>query len=471
MTTLASSTYVLNKKYLYFIAYVASIGGIFFGFDAGIISSAILFIRNDFHLTAFADGLVIGSLMFGGLIGTLVAEEVSNVFGRKKIILLSAIIFAIGELSSACAIYLWGLIAGRIIAGFAIGILSIITPFYITEVAPENKRNMLLGIHQVFIMLGVFFAYIITYFCALSENWRVMLQFGFFPALVLFLCALFIPESPYWLLQRNREQEAASILEQLGFGAGMLAWIKTNLADSRGDWHMLFKQWLLPAAVVVLGLAVFQQFMGIGVIIYYAPTLFVLAGFRFASNAILATLGLSIFAILFTLLAMLLIKRWRRRIILLVGLAGMALALLFLYQGFAFLHQMPITAGWLLLFGVILYLLCFCLSIGPVLWLIAEEIFPPRIRGLAVNVTLSAHWACNMVVVATFLVLVQFFKPQGVFLIYAVMAILGFIFVYFLMPETKDVSSEVIEANLRAGRKSRDLGNANGQNTNNLWGN
>lgn len=450
------------RFFITMIAAVAALGGLLFGFDTGVISGAILFISKQFQLSALANGTVVSSVLFGALFGAVLSGRVSDYFGRRRLLLAIGVIFIIGTVASAIAPTVAWLIAGRIVVGFAIGISSFTVPLYLAELAPANLRGALVSANQLAITIGILLSYFVDLAFAKNGGWRWMMAVGIIPAAGLLFGMIFLPESPRWLMLKGLHEKAKTVLQSIRSVTTDIQpeinEIQKALNQEKGDWRMLFQPWLRPALIAGFGMAFLQQATGINTIIYYAPTVLQMAGFHDATGAILATAGVGIVNVLFTVLALPLIDTIGRRPLTLVGLAGMALGLGSL--SFAFHHAGGITGAlkWVALGSMILYIACFAFSMGIMAWLIISEVFPLRIRGLANSLAVAATWGINMIIAFTFLTLIQLLGASSTFLIYCLICIAGIIFVQFWVPETKRLSLEHIEMNLLAGKRGRDLG-------------
>lgn len=447
------------------IASVAGLAGILFGFDTGVISGAILFITKEFNLSPAMNGFVVGSVLLGALLGSGVSGRFSDTFGRRKLLIITAIIFLLSTFWSAVAPNLFFLIAARIIVGFAIGIASFVAPLYISEISPPKYRGTLVSLNQLAITLGILISYLTDYALAADEKWRLMLAVGMIPAFGLTIGMFFLPESPRWMLLKGNIEKAKRILQYIRRTKDVETefneiqkTVRQETLEYKKHWSTLLEKWVRPALIVGFGLAFFQQVTGINTIIYYAPTIFEMAGFKDAPAAILATMGIGVVNVFFTVIALLLIDKAGRRPLLLVGLSGMLFSLCVL--GFAFLHGTENLGvlKWFVLGSMIFYIACFAISLGPIMWLMISEIFPLSIRGLGSSIATSFQWGLNMIVAFSFLSLVEALTPGGTFLLFAAISVLGILFVYYKVPETKGVSLEEIETNLMNGKKSRDLG-------------
>lgn len=455
----ATSSQPSSNLFVLVVASIAAIAGILFGFDTGVISGAILFIQKVFNLTPFMNGVIVSAVLVGAMVGSVLSGSFADYFGRRKMLIVTALIFVIGTLGSAFAHTLTILYISRLCVGIAIGIASFTAPLYISEISPPNYRGALVSLNQLAITVGIMLAYIVDYSLAGSQLWRWMFGLGVIPAIILFFGMMFLPESPRWLFFRNHIDQARKTLQKIRGSNDVemeLQEIKSSLI-THGDWKVFFQKWMWPAIFIAFGLGFFQQFGGINTIIYYAPTVFEMAGFHGAVGAILATAGIGLVNVSFTVVALFLIDHWGRRPLLIIGLIGMIIALSVMSLSFYFGAHAAFLK-WFAFASMIVYIASFAISLGPVMWLVISEIFPLEIRGLGTSVATAFSWACNGVVSLTFLTLIQLFAASGAFLIYACISVLGLIFVCFAMPETKGTTLEQIEKNLHNGVRMRDLG-------------
>lgn len=452
-----------SRYYFIIVAAIAAVAGLLFGFDTGVISGAILFISEKFHLSAQMNGLVVSSVLIGALMGAIISGRITDIFGRKNLLIVDALIFIIGTLISALAWDVTSLIIGRIIVGVAIGIASYSAPLYISEMAPKKYRGALVSLNQLAIAIGILASYIVDYIFSHWGAWRVMLAVGVVPAVFLFIGMLFLPYSPRWMVLKGRKAGAFNILKRLRNCEVMaqeeLDQIEANLLSSqKGSWKMLFSPKIRIALLIGVGLAVMQQVTGINTLLYYAPTIFKMAGFSGASGAILATTGIGVVFVLCTCISMAFLDMWGRRPLLYLGLVLMSVSLGALALVFHYSADYSMTLRLLTLVSMLVYVSGFAISLGPIMWLLITEIFPLNVRAFGASVCTCMNWAANWVVAFTFLSLVQFCGLSSTFLIYLVFSLLSLAFIYYLVPETKGCSLEHIEANLYVGRRPRDWG-------------
>lgn len=448
-----------SDVFVYIAAAISALGGMLFGYDTGVISSAILFIKKEFTLGARTEEITVSAVLVGAVIGAAIAGKLADSLGRRKVIIIAAIIFALGSLSTSIAPNDVLLIVGRIIVGLAIGAASFTAPMYISEVSPAKIRGELVSLNQLAVTVGIVCSYLVGYFLAKAGNWRGMLALAAIPSSVLGIGMFLMPASPRWLISHNNIDRARAVLQRIRRTTDVgneLQDIQTSIGQQGGGWVELMKPFIRPALIVGIGLAVFQQVTGINTVIYYAPTIFQFAGFKSASSAILATLGVGIVNVFMTMVAMQLLDRVGRRPLLLIGLTGMAGSLAIL--GFAFhLTDLSGVMGIIAAISLMVYVGSFAIGMGPVFWLLISEIYPLKVRGLAMSVATVFNWGANLVVGITFLTLIKFAGRPGTFWLFAVLAVATWIFTWFLVPETKGKTLEQIEDHWRAGKHPLEL--------------
>jgi len=449
-----------NSGFVKIAAAISALGGLLFGYDTGVISGAILFIKQDFLLSAIAEEFVVSAVLLGAIIGAIFGGVWSDRFGRRKIIILAALIFTFGGIGTALATNVAWLIVGRVIVGIAIGVASFAAPLYISEVSPVNVRGKLVSLNQLAITVGIVVSYLIGYALSGIRGWRLMFALAAVPSTILGIGMLVMPESPRWLVAHNFINKATLALKRIRVSEKVddeLAEIQNSLAQQSGNWSELFSPLVKPALLIGIGLAIFQQVTGINTVIYYAPTIFQFAGFQSASVAILATVGVGVVNMIITIVAMQLLDRVGRKPLLMIGLIGMILSLIILGLAFA-LPNLLRTHSWIAIGSLMLYVASFAIGLGPVFWLLISEIYPLKIRGLAMSIASVANWGANLIVALTFLTLTQVIGKSGTFWLYGLVSIGAVFFTYFLVPETKGRSLEEIESHWRSGKHPRLMG-------------
>ncbi len=443
----------INNAMIYFFG---ALGGLLFGYDTGVVSGAILFIKKDLHLTYMTQGLVVSAILVGAMIGAAISGPLSDKLGRKKVVIFSAAVFCIGALGSAFSVSTDMLIFFRLILGLAVGGASAMVPTYLSEMAPASTRGALSSLNQLMIVIGILLAYIINYVFSPTGDWRSMLGLAFIPGIVLLIGMTVLPESPRWLLKKGMENEARAILDHMRKGIGVedeIREIKRANAAENGGFRQVSERWVRPALWAGIGLAVFQQVIGCNTIIYYAPTTFTNVGLG-NSAAILGTVGIGVVNVVITVVAIFLIDKVGRKPLLLIGNVGMAASLLLLgfVNGFyGSTHGAALTT----VVCMAAYIAFFSLSWGPVVWVMLSEIFPLGIRGIGMGISSVANWFANFVVSLTFPILLHQIGISTLFIIYGAMGILAIFFVRKFVSETKGRSLEEIEFDLRDKEEKR----------------
>jgi sugar porter (SP) family MFS transporter len=445
------------------IWFFGALGGILWGYDTGVISGAMLYIKNDIQLSPIVQGMVVSGLLAGAMLGAGLAGKLADSLGRRRLILGAGAVFTLGTLGAALSGTAALLVGFRFVMGVGVGIASVVVPMYLSELAPKEIRGKLTSLMQLLVTVGIFVAYLADYALSGSGAWRWMIGLGVVPAVLLMVGIYTQPESPRWLVvNKGSADEAEQVLISLRGdeqeAAAELAEIQESAAKEAEQSEPLRLRTLTtgrlrPIFVVGMLLVFFQNFVGINTIIYYAPTLLTNVGFV-ASGAILANVGIGAVNMLMTLPAMRLIDVAGRRPLLLYGALGMCAAMILLAAvNLAGLSKGPVLLG-ITLVGITLYVASFSISWGPVQWVALPELFPLRIRAAAVGVCVIFNWLFNLIVALVFPSLLDRFGAGANFVFFAVMTALAFLFVTKLMPETKGRSLEAIERELVYGEKA-----------------
>ncbi|MFQ3545340.1 sugar porter family MFS transporter [Halobacillus rhizosphaerae] len=437
----------ISKGWIFFFG---ALGGLLYGYDTGVISGALLYIPDDIPLTSFMKGLVVSSLLIGAIAGAGMSGYVSDRFGRRKVVFSIALVYLIGSFTLAFSPNAVVLIIGRVILGLAVGGSTAIVPVYLSEMAPTRSRGALASLNQLMITIGILLAYLVNYAFAPIDGWRWMLGIASVPAILLMVGVLFMPESPRWLIKRNREKEAREVMgltrEKSEIDNEMKEMKKIEeIEESTMD--ILKSKWLRPMLITGCVLALFQQLIGINAVIYYAPTIFTKAGLG-DSASILGTVGIGIVNVLMTLVAIATIDKLGRKKLLLIGNVGMVVSLAVLAT-ILFTAELTTAIAWLTVVFLGLFIVFFSATWGPVVWVMLPELFPLKARGAATGITTLVLSAGNLVVSLFFPVLLDAIGTAGVFVIFAVMGVCAFLFVLKFVPETKGKSLEEIENDLR----------------------
>jgi sugar porter (SP) family MFS transporter len=429
---------------------IAALGGLLFGYDTGVISGAELFLQGDLGLSTFALEVIVSGVLVGAAIGSFVGGRLADVYGRRGLLLVTAVIFAVGALLCGVAPSTSMLIVGRIVVGLGIGLASGTVPVYISEVSSPDARGWQVSLFQLAITVGIVLAYIVDYALAPAAAWRWMFGLAIVPAVIFGAGMWFLPESPRWLGKSGRHEAARAVLERIRGTADVedeLRDIENSLmrAGEHGRLTDLLHPSVRQALTVGLGLAVFQQVTGINTVIYYAPLILKSAGISSASGAILATVGIGVVNVLMTIVSMWLLDRMGRRPLLLIGIAAMAATLGML--GVVFRNPSPTeSSATLAVVSMMVYVAAFAISLGPIFWLLISEIYPLRIRSSTEGLSAAFNWGSNLVVSLTFLTLVQELGASRTFWMYGAFAVAAWIFSYYLVPETRGRTLEEIEA-------------------------
>ncbi|MBK9018120.1 MAG: sugar porter family MFS transporter [Saprospiraceae bacterium] len=439
-----------NMRTVYMLTAVAALGGLLFGYDTAVISGAIGFLKIKFQLSAAMTGWAASSAIIGCIFGAMFAGWASDRFGRKKVLILTAILFAISAIGAAVPANLTQFAIFRFIGGLGIGAASMVSPLYITELAPASIRGKLVSYYQLAIVIGILVIFFVNTLIQgagdeawnVEYGWRYMMASGVLPAALFLIALFFVPESPRWLTKEGRETEALEVLSSINGDAKageILQEVKATLHEEQGTLSELFTGRFRKAIFVGILLCIFSQVQGINAIMYYAPEIFKSIGTG-TESAFQQTVIIGIINVLFTFVAINWVDKWGRKTLLLAGGAGMAISLLMV--GLAF------HSGWTgygLLIFILLYIASFAASYGPVTWVVISEIFPIKMRGVAMSVATFALWVAVYVVTQMFPILLESAGPAVTFWIFGGMSLLAFFFVWSQVPETKGKTLEEIE--------------------------
>ena len=438
------------------IYFFGALGGLLFGYDTGVISGALLYIPDDFKLTPFLQGAIVGALLIGAMFGAGFAGRLTDRLGRRRLIIGAGVIFTGGALLAALAPSVGVLIAARFILGLAVGSAALVVPLYLSEIAPTETRGAIASLNQLMIVAGILVAFIVNAVLASSGNWRLMLGLAAVPAVILLVGMIFMPETPRHLVNVGDEDAARDVIEAMPGDEHPDERVEeireVQQEESGTGLRAVFQEtWLRPALIVAIGLAVFQQLVGINTIIYYAPTTLTDVGFG-KESAIYANLVIGVVNVVMTIIAIRIVDRVGRKPMLLVGAAGMVTSLLVLGVSLSVLaqpHHPSDPAAIITLVCLGTFIAFFAATWGPVVWVMLPEILPLSVRGTAMGVAVLLQWAANFAVAQTFPMLLSAFGPGPVFLGYAGMGILALLFVKTMVTETKGRSLEEIEADLQ----------------------
>ena len=454
-----------NMKYVWAISLVAAMGGLLFGYDWVVIGGAKPFFERYFELTSeLSRGWANSCALLGCLFGALMAGALSDLFGRKKLLILCALLFTATSIGNGLAPTFAVFVSWRILGGVAIGLASSLSPMYIAEIAPAEIRGRLVSVNQLTIVVGILLAQLVNQFIVndlpkgasdefmakswyVLSSWRWMFGLTAIPSMLFFVSMFALPESPRWMVKNGSPDRALAVLVKIGgqqYAATALADISSTL--SAENQKVQFSELLDPrmSKVLVLGvtLAVFQQWCGINVIFNYAEEIFKAAGYDI-SDVLKNIVWTGSVNLVFTLVAMGIVDRGGRRPLMLFGSAG--LTVIYVLMGFCYFSGIQ---GLAMLLLVLAAIACYAVSLAPVTWVVISEIFPNRLRGAAMAVSVTSLWIACFVLTYTFPYLNRKLSSAGTFWLYAGICLVGFIFILVKLPETKGKTLEEIEREL-----------------------
>lgn len=457
---------VVNFGYLIFLSVVAAMGGFLFGYDTAVISGTIAQVSQLFELDALQQGWYVGCALVGSIVGVLFAGILSDKFGRKLTMIISASLFSVSALGCAVCADFTQLVLYRIIGGVGVGVVSIVSPLYISEVAVAQYRGRLVSLYQLAVTIGFLGAYLVNYQLLtwsesgalsgaplldkifISEVWRGMLGMETIPALMFFIIIFFIPESPRWLIVRGQENRAMNILKRI-YGsateaAGQLDETKSVLTEeSSSEWSMLLKPGIMKAVVIGVSIAMLGQFMGVNAVLYYGPSIFENAGLS-GGDSLFYQILVGLVNTLTTVLALVIIDKVGRKKLVYYGVSGMIVSLILIGLYFLFGEALGISSLFLLAF-FLFYVFCCAVSICAVVFVLLSEMYPTKVRGLAMSIAGFALWVGTYLIGQLTPWMLQNLTPAGTFFLFALMCVPYMLIMWKLVPETTGKSLEEIE--------------------------
>ncbi|MEU7482870.1 sugar porter family MFS transporter [Streptomyces sp. NPDC042319] len=441
------------KRFIVGIAAIAAIGGALFGYDTGVVSGALPFMEEHFGLTSLGEGIITSALLIGAAFGSLAGGRMSDRLGRRNSLLWSGAVFIVGAIAVALAPSVPFMVVARFVLGLAVGSASVITPLYLSEIAPPHIRGRLVSFNSLMIVSGQLLAYLINAVLAHWEAWRWMLGLAALPAVALFVGLFFLPDTPRWYMSKGRTGEASAVLRRTLPAAEVddeLARIEQARAletsAQRGAWQELRTPWVRRLLLVGIGLSIVQQITGVNAVIYFAPKILLTTGLG-TNAAITATIAVGAISVVATAIGMSLIDRVGRRPMLLWGLTGMAVSLALLGASF----HLPRSAGvsFLVLGLMVVYMAFMQATLNTGVWLLLAEMFPLKVRGLAMGAAVFVMWLVNFAVALLFPVLLDAAGAAVTFWLFGVTCVLSLVFCKRYAPETKGMALEDLEHELR----------------------
>ena len=456
----------INLGYLVFLSVVAALGGFLFGYDTAVISGTIAQVTEQFRLDALQQGWYVGCALVGSIIGVLFAGILSDKFGRKFTMILSAILFSTSAIGCAVSVDFNQLVVYRIIGGVGIGVVSIISPLYISELAVAQYRGRLVSLYQLAVTIGFLGAYLVNYqllgystsnpdivtgwwsLIFVTEVWRGMLGMEILPALLFFIIIFFIPESPRWLILKGREEKAINGLERIYTSSKdalfQLAETKSVLSsESKSEWKLLLQPGIRKAVIIGVCIAMLGQFMGVNAVLYYGPSIFENAGLS-GGDSLFYQVLVGLVNTLTTVLALVIIDKIGRKKLVYYGVSGMVISLILIATYFIYGESWGISSIFLLIF-FLFYVFCCAVSICAVVFVLLSEMYPTRVRGLAMSIAGFALWIGTYLIGQLTPWMLQNLTPAGTFILFAIMCVPYMLIVWKLVPETTGKSLEEIE--------------------------
>ncbi|WP_294585576.1 sugar porter family MFS transporter [uncultured Bacteroides sp.] len=456
----------VNIGYLVFLSFVAALGGFLFGYDTAVISGTIAQVTTLFQLDALQQGWYVGCALVGSIFGVLFAGVLSDKFGRKITMILSAILFSTSAVGCALCADFNQLVIYRIIGGVGIGVVSIISPLYISELAVAQYRGRLVSLYQLAVTVGFLGAYLVNYQLLawagsspevgtgwlnkvfVTEVWRGMLGMEALPAILFFLIIFFIPESPRWLILRGKEARGLGILKKiyLSIEDAVFQMNETKaviLSESRSEWTLLLQPGIMKAVIIGVCIAMLGQFMGVNAVLYYGPSIFENAGLS-GGDSLFYQVLVGVVNTLTTILALVIIDKVGRKKLVYYGVSGMIISLLLIGFYFIYGEALAISSLFLLVF-FLFYVFCCAVSICAVVFVLLSEMYPTKVRGLAMSIAGFSLWIGTYLIGQLTPWMLQNLTPAGTFFLFAVMCVPYMLIVWKLVPETTGKSLEEIE--------------------------
>lgn len=457
----------VNIGYISFLSVVAALGGFLFGYDTAVISGTIAQVSAQFSLDALSQGWYVGCALVGSIFGVLCAGILSDNFGRKKTLMVAAVLFSVSAVGCTVSSDFNHLVIARVLGGIGIGVVSIVSPLYISEISVAEYRGRLVSLYQLAVTVGFLGAYLVNfallnysaggaehlsnpalYHIFHSEVWRSMLGMAVIPAVLFFIVLFFIPESPRWLILKKREVKAESILNHI-YGSTESAIYEMSEtkrvigSETKSNWRLLLKPGITKAVIIGVAIAILGQFMGVNAVLYYGPSIFESSGLS-GGDSLFYQVIVGIVNMLTTVLAIFIIDKIGRKKLVYYGVSGMIVSLLLIAFYFVKGADWGISNVILLVFFLAYIFFC-AVSICAVIWVLLSEMYPIKVRGLAMSIAGFSLWVGTYLIGQLTPWLLENLKPEGTFILFAVMCVPYMIIVWKLVPETTGKSLEEIE--------------------------
>ena len=437
-----------HNMFVMWVAGLVSIGGILYGYDIGVISGALLFIKNSIAMNDTQIGYIVGAVLGGGLFGTIAAGPIGDKFGRKFLIALAAMIFIVGIFLVLMATTFLTMFCARLLLGTAIGMIAVAVPLYVAEIVPSRDRGKYMTLFQLFLTFGIVAAYFVDLIFTPSGNWRGMFAVLLVPASILLIGILILPETPRWLMGQNQPEKARKVLLKIRNTSAEvdheMHFISVGLQHVRGPWSEFLTPKFLSATLTAGSIAVFNQLTGINSFLQYAPLILKNAGMNSNEITMLGSVGIGMLNFVFTIIAITLIDTLGRRPLLLAGVAGVLVSEIYLGIVTYFIPNTPFS-GMLILAGLLVFIASFAIGPGVVVWLAISELFPTKVRGKGIAICLFFNSLAATIMSVYFLPLVKLLGMGATYWLFALFSLGYFLVVYFCLPETKSRTLEEIQ--------------------------
>lgn len=440
--------HIKNNRFMFFIACLVSVGGILYGYDVGVISGALLFIQDTIPMTDSQIGVIVGAVLGGGLIGTLLAGPIGDRYGRRFLIMGSSLVFMLGVLFILLAQTFLMILCARIFLGIGVGVVAVAVPLYVAEMVPAKDRGKYMTFFQLLLTFGIVIAYFVDLIFTPSRNWRGMFSIVLIPAATLFFGMIFLPETPRWLIANKQSDRARQVLRRIRSSSVEvekdMKEIEDSLHETHGSWRELFSSQFWMPTLIAIAVAIFNQLTGINSFLQYAPLILKNAGIHSDVITMVGSVGIGILNFFCTGIAILFIDTLGRRPLMLLGVAGVALAECYL-GAVPYITQDTFLTGILSLAGLFAFIVFFAIGPGVVVWLAISELFPTRVRGKGIALCLFFNSLASTLLATFFLPMSHWLGTSQTYWLFALFTAAYFLVAYYFLPETKTKSLEEIQ--------------------------